>query len=388
VSVPTRGGGTNVTARPLREARVDLAAISHNVRVLRQAIGTAHFMAVVKADGFGHGAVESARAAVRGGADWLGVLDIPEALELRGAGIREPILTWMHAPAQDFAPAVAAGIDIGISTLEQVHALGRLASGPNLPRMQIKVDTGLSRNGAMPPLWESIFAAAADYERRGALRVTGIFSHLANAGAEADAAQLGAYQAALQLAEAAGLNPPLTHLAATAGALSRPQSRFNLVRIGLGIYGLLPFEDDTLLAGELGRSLRPALELSAAIVSVKRVPAGSGVSYGHTFHTPAESTLALVPLGYGDGVPRHASGRGPVSINGKTYRIAGRVAMDQVIVDLGDDTAQVGDRAVLFGDPRTGVPSADDWARSADTINYEIVTRLGGRIERTYRGGE
>ncbi|GAB3028815.1 alanine racemase [Parafrigoribacterium mesophilum] len=356
---------------------------------MRQAIGTAHFMAVVKADGFGHGAVESARAAVRGGADWLGVLDIPEALELRAAGIREPILTWMHAPEQDFGPAVAAGIDIGVSTLEQVEALAQLhALGPDVPRMQIKVDTGLSRNGAMPQLWERLFAAAADYERRGALTITGIFSHLANAGAEADATQLDAFREALNLARAAGLNPPLTHLAATAGALEWPQCRFDLVRVGLGIYGLLPFEDDTMRAGELGRSLRPALELSAAVVSVKRVPAGSGVSYGHTFHTGRDSTLALVPLGYGDGVPRHASGRGPVWINGRTYCIAGRVAMDQIIVDLGDDTAEVGDRAILFGDPRTGVPSADDWARSADTINYEIVTRLGGRIQRTYSGGE
>jgi alanine racemase len=380
-----------VTARPLREAHVDLAAIAHNVRMLRQAIGTTHFMAVVKANGFGHGAVESARAAVAGGADWLGVLDIPEALQLRGAGIREPILTWMHAPEQDFAPAVAAGIDIGVSSLAQVHALGRVSGvglpGGTLPRMQIKVDTGLSRHGAVPEDWAAIFAAAADYERRGALTVTGIFSHLANAGAGPDAAQLDAFTRALSLAEAAGLHPPLRHLASTAGALERPDTRFDLVRIGLGIYGLLPFEDDAIRASELGQSLRPALELSAAIVSVKRVPAGSGVSYGHVFHTERDSTLALVPLGYGDGVPRHASGRGPVSINGKTYRVAGRVAMDQIIVDLGDDTAQVGDRAILFGDPRTGVPSADDWACSADTINYEIVTRLGGRIVRTYGDG-
>jgi len=257
-----------------------------------------------------------------------------------------------------------------------------------VPRMQIKVDTGLSRNGAVPEQWEAVFDAAADYERRGAITVTGIFSHLANAGAEADAAQVNAFERALALARSAGLDPPLTHLAATAGALERPEARFDLVRIGLGIYGLLPFEDDVVRVSELGRSLRPALELSAAVVSVKRVPAGSGVSYGHAFRTERDSNLALVPLGYGDGVPRHASGRGPVSINGKTYRVAGRVAMDQIIVDLGDDTAEVGDRAILFGDPRTGVPSADDWARSADTINYEIVTRLGGRIERTYGGDQ
>ncbi|MEO9014209.1 MAG: alanine racemase [Terrimesophilobacter sp.] len=381
-----------MTARPLREAHVDLAAITHNVRMLRRAIGTAHFMAVVKANGFGHGAVESARAAVAGGADWLGVLDIPEALQLRAAGIRAPILTWMHAPGQDFAQAVAAGIDIGVSTLEQVHALGRTTSGhlphAEVPRMQIKVDTGLSRNGAVPEQWEAVFAAAADYERRGAVTVTGIFSHLANAGAQADAAQLDAFNRARNLAESLGLHPPLTHLAATAAALERPETRFDLVRVGLGIYGLLPFEDDAIRETELGQSLRPALQLSAAIVSVKRVPAGSGVSYGHVFHTQRDSTLALVPLGYGDGVPRHASGRGPVSINGKTYCVAGRVAMDQIIVDLGEDTAEVGDRAVLFGDPSTGVPCADDWARSADTINYEIVTRLGGRIERTYSGGQ
>jgi alanine racemase len=377
-----------VTARPLREARVDLDAISANVRALRDEIGTAHLMAVVKADGFGHGAVPSARAAVRGGADWLGVLDIAEALQLRQAGIAAPILAWMHGPDQEFGEAVAAGIDIGVNTLEQLHAVAAVAPASGLPHVQVKVDTGLSRNGAVPELWADLFQAAAQYERRGALRVRGLFSHLANAGEEADAAQIDAFEHAVDLARMAGLRPELLHLASTAGALARPRSRFDLVRLGLGIYGLLPFEDDAFSASGIAHALRPALQLSAAIVSVKRVPAGSGVSYGHSFHTAQDSTLALVPLGYGDGIPRHASNRGPVWINGTTYRVAGRVAMDQLIVDLGQDTARVGDRAVLFGDPATGVPSADDWARSADTINYEIVTRLGGRIQRTYLGDE
>ena len=172
-------------------------------------------------------------------------------------------------------------------------------------------------------------------------------------------------------------------MAASVGALSLPQSRFNLVRLGIGIYGLSPLAGRS--SAELG--ITPALELSAGVVSVKRVAAGSGVSYGYDYRTAADSTLVLVPLGYGDGIPRHASNRGPVRINGRTYTVSGRVAMDQFVVDVGDDTVRIGDRAVLFGDPATGAPPAEAWASSADTINYEIVTRLGGRIQRRYLGG-
>ncbi|MCU1545146.1 MAG: alanine racemase [Homoserinimonas sp.] len=366
--------------RPMREAVVDLSAISHNVETLRRLTDTVHTMAVVKAAGYGHGAIAAAQAALDGGADWLGVADIAEAQELRDAGITSPVLAWLHDPAERFDEALTAGIDIGVSSLAQLDAVAAAASRSSVTaQVHLKVDTGLSRNGLAADAWSRAFDAAAEYQRRGLVQVRGIFSHLSNASAGDDLAQTAIFEWAVERAAAVGLEPEVRHLAATCGALRTPQSRFDLVRFGIGIYGLSPLAEKS--SAELG--LRPALELSASIVSVKKVPTGSGVSYGFSYRTQGESTLALVPLGYGDGIPRHASNRAPVAINGKMYRIAGRVAMDQFVVDLGADEAAVGDRAVLFGDPTSGAPSADDWATACDTINYEIVTRIGGRIQRT-----
>lgn len=357
----------------MRESVIDLGAIARNVATLKAATGGTPTMVVVKANGYGHGAVPSASAALNGGADWLGVVDLEEALELRAAGIRAPILAWLHDPDTDYALAAESDIDVGVNYLGQLEAISAAAGRANV---HIKVDTGLNRNGVPEDDWGVIFAAAADDEAAGRITVRGIFSHLANAGADADAAQVAGFQRALDAAADAGLRPEITHLAATAGAIRVPAARFGLVRIGIGAYGLSPFDDDAL-------GLTPAMELGAKVVSVKRVPAGSGVSYGHDYVTDRETTLALVPLGYADGVPRQAVG-GPVSINGVTYSVCGRVAMDQVVVDVGDAPVAIGDRAILFGDPATGVPSATDWARAAGTINYEIVTRIGNRVTRRY----
>jgi alanine racemase len=362
----------------MREAVIDLGAISANVETLRAAVGAdVRSMVVVKADGYGHGAVPAARAALAGGADWLGVVDIDEALALRAAGIDAPVLTWLHDAAADFDAAVAAGVDIGVSYLDQ---LDRVAAASGRASVQLKVDTGLGRNGAAPGDWAEFFAAAAAHERAGRIAVRGVWSHLANAGDDHDRAQVASFTSAIEAARAAWLDPELTHLAASGAALRVPAARFGLVRFGVSAYGLSPFDDQD--AAALG--LHPAMELAASVVSTKRVPEGTGVSYGHTYVTQAETTLALVPLGYADGIPRHASNRGPVSIGGSTHRIAGRVAMDQFIVDVGDAPVAVGDRAIVFGDPANGVPSADDWAAAAGTINYEIVTRIGARVVRRY----
>lgn len=368
-------------SRPLREARIDLGAITANVQTLRRAVGTTYTMAVVKADGYGHGAVQSARAALEGGADSIGVADASEALALRAAGITAPLLAWIHNPESRFDAELAAGIDLGVNypeQLEQVAAAGERASAP--ARVHLKVDTGLGRNGIGRTDWERVFAAAAEHERHGRVRVVGLFSHLSGTSRADDLDQVARFEQAAALAEQAGLTIERRHLAATGAALRVPEARFDMVRLGIGIYGLSPFTDTT--AAELG--LRPAMELSAAVISVKRVPAGTPVSYDYTYRTAAESTLALVPLGYGDGISRHASGRGPVLIGGKVFPVAGRVAMDQLVVDVGDNPVSVGDRAVLFGDPATGAPSAADWADAAGTIVYEIVTRIGGRVERTW----
>ena len=361
-------------SQPLREARVDVGAISRNVAALR---GDQPAMVIVKANGYGHGAVEAARAALEGGASWLGVVDVDEALELRNAGISAPVLAWIHDPFADFSEAVARDIDLGVHYLEQLE---RIASAEGRPNVQIKLDTGLGRNGVPESEWQRVFERAAALEAAGAIRVRGLFSHLSSAGSAIDDSHLARFTAGLAQARAAGLDPELVHLTATGGTLQLPDGHFTMVRLGIGAYGLTPFEQ-----GEaLPVTLEPAMQVSAAVVSVKRVPAGTGLSYGHSYVTERETTVALVPLGYADGMPRHASNAAPVSINGETYRVSGRIAMDQFIVDVGDAEIAVGDRAIVFGNPADGVPSADDWAAAADTINYEIVTRIGARVVRRY----
>jgi alanine racemase len=360
-----------------REAIIDLGAITQNMAALRRTAGTPHAMAVVKADGYGHGALPAAHAALDGGADWLGVVDLTEAFRLRDAGITTPVLSWLHGPDTDFAPAIDAGIDLGLSSLEQLER----AAAAGQASVHLKIDTGLGRNGLAPDAAALVFARAAELERAGRIRVRGLFSHLSNTSPADDAAQIAEFERQLDAASAAGLHPELAHLAASGAALRLPASRFSMVRLGVSIYGLSPFAGVS--SAELG--LRPAMRLQAAVAAVREVPAGQGVSYGYTFRTEAPTTLALVPLGYADGVPRHASNRAPVAIGGATYRIAGRVAMDQFVVDVGDAPVKVGDTAVLFGDPADGAPSADDWAAACDTINYEIVTRIGARVTRSYR---
>lgn len=366
--------------RALREATIDLDAIAKNVETVRAIAGTPHFMAVTKANGYGHGAASVARAALDGGADWLGVVDATEAAALRAAGIDAPILTWLHSPEEDFRAALELGLDVGVSSLSELER----AAAAGVVAVQVKVDTGLGRNGSAPDLWAALFERAHALEAAGGPVVRGLFSHLANAGAEADAAQFAEFDRAREVAASVGVEPELIHIAATEAALIRPEGRYNFVRVGLGCYGLSPFMDRD--SSEFG--LTPALELNAAVVSVKRVPAGSGVSYGYKYRTTSETTLALVPLGYADGIPRHASSRGPVSINGQRFTVSGTIAMDQFVVDVGDAPVAVGDRATVFGNPAEGVPSVRDWAVAAGTIDYEIVARLGSRIERRTIGGK
>lgn len=387
-SPPSEAPGTRADEPAWRQADVDLDAVASNVRRLREITGTEHLIAVVKANGYGHGAVECARAALAGGADWLGVADVDEALALRGAGIEAPILAWLHDARADFGAAIAGRISIGVSTRRQLDAVTDAArsaapSSGRVASVQLKLDTGLSRNGVPRGDWAAVFEAANAAELAGVLRVDGIFSHVSNASIADDEAAARVFDGGLELARDAGLAPSLVHLAATAAALWAPATRYNTVRVGIGIYGLSPFADRT--SADIG--LTPAMTLRARVAGVRRVPAGTGVSYGYTYRTEHATTLALVPLGYADGVPRQASNKGTVAINGGTFRVCGRIAMDQFVVDVGDHDVKVGDDVVLFGNAATGVPAADDWALAADTINYEIVTRIGHRVVRHYRGG-
>lgn len=364
-----------------REAVVDLAAIRANVTRLRTLVGTPHTMVVVKANGYGHGAVRVARAAIAAGADWLGVADLTEARELRDAGIRVPILAWLHDPDIDFTPAIRGGIDVGVSSARQLRqvadAAGRLG---DVAVVQLKLETGLSRNGIHAADWDEAFALAAELQSAGSIRVRGIFSHLSNSSPADDADAIALFERGLTRATDAGLAPELIHLASSAAAIRIPEARYSMVRLGISAYGLSPFADSS--SEDLG--LVPAMTLRGRVAAVRRVAAGAGVSYDYTWRAPVDCTLALVPLGYADGVPRQAAGAAEVRIGGVRHPVVGRIAMDQFVVNCGERPVSVGDDVVLFGDPRTGAPSATDWADAAGTINYDIVTRVGARVTRTY----
>ncbi len=361
----------------LREAVIDVGAITANVRHLRR-LTESEVIAVVKADGYGHGAARSALAALDGGASRIGVADIGEALALRRAGIDAPLVAWLHAPGADFTEAAGRQVELGISSMDQLLAAAAAASATRAAGVHLKIETGLGRNGVAPADYAVVFAEAARLERIGKIRVVGIFSHLSNTTPDDDRAALTRFRDALGLAASYGLAPQLRHLAASHAAIALPEARFGCVRLGISIYGLSPFADKT--SADLG--LRPAMTLRAPVAAVRRVPAGQGVSYGYLHRAERETTLALIPLGYADGVPRAASGGAAVRIGGRTFPVAGRIAMDQFVVDVGDTAVAVGDEAVLFGDPTLGDPSVEVWADAADTINYEIVTRIGPRVPR------
>jgi alanine racemase len=366
------------------EALVDLDAIRANTALL--AAGTpAELMAVVKADGYGHGLLPAATAVLDGGASWLGVCTLDEALALRDAGITAPVLAWLLAPGLPLHRAVSADVDLSAASvpmLDEVAAAARTAG--RVARVHLKVDTGLARNGATADDWPELLTAAAKAAADGTIEVIGVWSHFACAdqpGHPTIAAQLRDFAEALDVAERAGVHPQIRHLANSAATISLPESHYDLVRPGIATYGLSPIP-----GWPAARPLRPAMTLRAQVVLVKRVPAGQGVSYGHQYTTARETTLALVPLGYADGIPWAATNVGPLHLAGSRRTISGRVCMDQVVVDVGDDPVSAGDIAVLFGPGDHGEPTADDWAVVLDTINYEVVTRVGARVPRTYVG--
>ncbi|MET7277554.1 alanine racemase [Kribbella sp. NPDC005582] len=370
--------------RPARaEAIVDLAAIRHNVATLRDRAVDSQLMTVVKADGYGHGIVPVARAARQAGADWIGAAVLEEALALRDAGDTGPIFCWLTTPGEPLADAVAAGIDLSAGALWEIDELAA-AADDRPARVHLKIDTGMSRGGAVPEEWPALIRAALRAQAAGQIEIKGIWSHLAQSDEPKSAindAQLATFLEAIDVAESFGVEAEFKHLANSGATLALPETHFNLVRPGVATYGLSPF-GHALTADELG--LRPAMTLKARLAMVKRVPAGVGVSYGLTWTAPRPSTLGLIPLGYGDGLPRHASNGAPVQSAGQRRSVVGRICMDQCVVNLEDDDVAAGDEVVLFGPGTDGEPTVDDWADAARTINYEIVTRLGPRIPRRY----
>jgi alanine racemase len=369
----------------LAEAVVDLGAIEHNVRVLREHAGPAQLMAVVKADGYGHGATRVARAALAAGAAELGVATVDEALALRADGITAPVLAWLHPPGLDFAPALLADVEIAVSSVRQLDELldavrrtGRTAT------VTVKVDTGLNRNGVAPALYPAMLTALRQAVAEHAIRLRGLMSHMVYADQPDNSindVQAQRFSEMLAQARDQGVRFEIAHLSNSSATMSRPDLAFDMVRPGIALYGLSPVPQ----LGDMG--LIPAMTVKCAVALVKSIRAGEGVSYGHTWIAERDTTVALMPIGYADGVFRSLGGRLDVLINGRRRPGVGRICMDQFLVDLGPGQIDVaeGDEAILFGPGSRGEPTAQEWADLLGTIHYEVVTSPRGRITRTYR---
>ncbi len=369
---------------PQIEALIDLGAIAHNVRVLREYAGNAPVMVVVKADGYNHGAVEVARAALAAGARELGVTTIDEALELRDAGITAPILSWLNTADSDYAAAIARDVEIGVSSVKHLRAVAAAARATGTTAtVSMKVDTGLNRNGVSPAEFPLLLDELVAEIERGAVHFRAMFTHFAHADQPHSPVidrQRDRFLDAVDAAKQRGAVPELIHLSNSAATLTRPDLAFDMVRPGIAVYGLSP------VAEPGGAGLRPAMSLRARVALVKEVAAGEGVSYGHEWIAPHDTVVALIPLGYADGVPRALGGRIEVLLGGRRRPNVGRVCMDQLVVDLGPGATDVaeGDTAVLFGPGSDGEQTAQDWADLLGTIHYEIVTGVRGRAVRRY----
>ena len=371
------------------EAVINLDAVCRNLSTIGQELNGPVTMAVVKADGSGHGRVPVARAARAAGVPWLGVALLSEARDLRVSGDTGRVLAWLWAPGDDhLGPCVEADVDISVSSTWALAEVADVARRLGVrARVHLKVDTGLSRNGAALSEWTQLLGAARVEQDRGSIEVVGVWSHLANADCPDDQS-VADQNACFAMADAAvvdaGLEPAVRHLANTAAALGYPKTRYDLVRIGIGMYGVSPSTPGS----AAGLGLTGAMTLRARLALVKQIPAGQSVSYGSKWTASRPTRVGLVPLGYADGVPRAASGRAAVVVAGARCPVLGRIAMDQFVIEIDDGLGDVkaGDEVVLFGDKSGGAPTADDWAVASDSIGYEIVTRVSSRVPRRYVG--
>ncbi len=365
------------------EFLIDLSALTSNVSKIKKQCGV-DLMAVVKADAYGHGLVRVASAALKGGASWLGVALLEEAITLRENGIDAPILAWLVSPGSDFESALSKNIDLGVSSIKGLQEVTAAAvKTGKKARIHIEIDTGMTRGGFLDE-WQELLKA--DFSN---LEVVGIFSHFARAdepGQQQNEDQLHKFKHMVSELEKIGINPPIKHLSNSAATLNDKDSYFSLVRVGIAMYGLTPDITHMGTSKELG--LRPAGQLRAKLHLVKEVSKGVPVGYGASAHTPSDTKLGVIAMGYADGIPRIAQGAG-IFVKSKRAPIIGRVSMDQFVVDLGSDsTAKSGDWVIVFGDGSHGEYTADDWGRASSSINYEIVTRIGPRVPRIYQSHE
>ena len=369
----------------LRGAYIDLAAIRDNVKVLCDLARNSEVMAVVKADAYGHGLIPVSKAARQGGATWLGTALLEEAIELRKSGDKGRILTWLGSNQDRWQECVELGIDLSVSSIENVSAIINAAKVTGkTAQVHIKVDTGLGRNGVMPNDLADLTNLLEEAKASGLVEVVAVWTHFALADAPSSptiAKQLEVLDESYKYVESRGFKNLMKHAANSAATLTAPNAHFDLVRPGIAVYGITP-------GGEVGKAsefgLRPAMALKAQAVVVKKVPAGHGISYGAEYVTKADTRIALIPLGYADGIPRIAGNKGPVMAKGNKFSVAGRVCMDQFVIDIGDLDFSTGDEVILFGDPSKNEPDVEEWAKASQSIGYEIVTRLGPRVPRIY----
>ena len=382
-----------MTTHNRAEAIINLGAIKANIQYLMNKSGKPA-LAVVKADAYGHGLVPVATAAIDGGASWLGVALLEEALTLRASDVKAPIIAWLTPVTDDFVAAIRNDIDIAIPSREHLQAVIAAAhETKKVARIHLEMDSGMSRGGALLD-WNELLADTADAQAAGKVSVVGIWSHFARAdepGHQFNVDQRERFLQGVNAAKENGINPQIIHLSNSAATINDPDSHFDLVRLGIAMYGLSP--DISTMGDSTKLSLIPAMSLRARIHLVKDVPAGSQVGYGGTAVTKVDTKLAVIAMGYADGVPRNASSKTGVLIGNKMSPIIGRVSMDQFVVDLGKESqARAGDWAYLIGSEKgdsytsDNCYTADSWAAACGTINYEIVTRIGPRVTRLYIG--
>lgn len=375
------------------EVLIDLGAIRENIKYLMAKSGKPA-LAVVKADGYGHGLLPVAKSALSAGASWLGVALLEEARALRQGGINAPIIAWLTPITDDFASAISEDIDIAIPSLAHLEAITSAArSLGKCARIHLEVDTGMSRGGALGE-WNELVRSAKSYQDSGLIKVIGIWSHFARAdeaGHEFNNKQLENFKSAVAEAKSVGITPEVIHLSNSAAAINDADSHFDLLRLGIAIYGLSP--DFSHMGSSEKLNLKPAMSIRARIHLVKDIPAGSQVGYGGSAITKVDTKIGVIAMGYSDGIPRSANSSAGVLVGNKRAPIIGRVSMDQFVVDLGrDSSVKAGDWAYIIGsnpsDSYTSASSytADSWASASATINYEIVTRIAARVKRIYQG--
>lgn len=359
-------------------AEINLDNLEHNFSEIKKLVAPpVKIMVIVKADAYGHGLIPVAKRLVVCGADYLGVASIDEGIKLRQADVKLPILVLGLVLKNDVAPLFRYNLATTVSSLELARALSRKAAFlGKAVTVHIKVDTGMGRIGV---LHKEALALVEKIHNLKFVNLEGIFTHFALADTDKDFTeqQIGLFDGLLAKLRKSGIFIPLAHAANSAGIISHKKSHFNMVRPGLAIYGLYPNPN-------LSIKLKPVLGLKTKAVYVKRVPAGYGISYGRTYVTKKASTIVTLPIGYGDGYPRDLSNRGPVLIAGKSFKISGRVCMDQLMVDVQDTPVKIGDEAVLIGSQGKNKISVEQLAGLAGTIPYEIVCGLGSRIPRIY----